>query len=233
MATGGSQDAAKTGSAPRQPTLADFADVLPGGTSEAWGRLAPFLPPDAYLVGGTALAIHLRHRVSRDLDFFTERAFGAAMFAAALKARFDDFQATRIDGGTVNGRLGVTKIQVLDASGQKRLAALTSLAGIRIAAVEDILAMKLKVIMDRGELRDYFDLMCIEKATDLDVVFGIRLYLVRYSPDVPEQHIYQIVKSLGYLGDVADDPGLPASKAEIAAYWSKRQAAVESGAGLR
>lgn len=228
-----SQHAPTAGPAPQQPTLADFADVLAEGTSEAWERLAPFLPPDAYLVGGTALAVHLRHRVSRDLDFFTEHTFDSTLLAAALKARFDDFQATKVDDGTVNGRLGVTKIQVLDASGQKRLAAVTSLAGIRIAAVEDILAMKLKVIMDRGELRDYFDLMCIEKATDLDAVAGIHLYLARYSPAVPEQHIYQIVKSLGYLDDVADDPGLHVSRVEIAAYWLKRQTAIENGAGLR
>ena len=32
-------------------------------------------------------------------------------------------------------------------------------AGVKVAGVEDIAAMKMKVIMERGALRDYFDLM--------------------------------------------------------------------------
>ena len=30
------------------------------------------MPPVAYLIGGTAIAAHLRHRLSRDLDFCFE-----------------------------------------------------------------------------------------------------------------------------------------------------------------
>jgi hypothetical protein len=44
--------------------------VLPGDTAEAWEKVCSIVPFSAYLVGGTAIAIHLQHRVSRDLDFF-------------------------------------------------------------------------------------------------------------------------------------------------------------------
>jgi hypothetical protein len=43
---------------------------LPGETSTFWEQVAPLLPADAYLGGGTAIAVHLRHRQSRDLGFF-------------------------------------------------------------------------------------------------------------------------------------------------------------------
>lgn len=33
------------------------------------------LPPNTYLAGGTALALYLGHRLSYDLDFFTDRKF--------------------------------------------------------------------------------------------------------------------------------------------------------------
>lgn len=203
--------------------LAEYSGVLPAGTSEAWVRLAPMVPETFYLAGGTALATHLRHRVSGDLDFFAEEPFDAERYARALTDRFDDFVATRIDDGTVNGMLGSTKLQFLDASTQTNVVEPTVLAGVRVASVEDILAMKLKVIMDRGELRDYFDLMCIEQQTDLDAVVGIRLYLDRYSPDVPDQHVFQIVKSIGFLDDVEEDPGLPMPKNQIRRYWAGRQ----------
>jgi hypothetical protein len=203
--------------------LSEHADVLPVGTSDAWVRLSTALPAQAYLAGGTALAIHLRHRVSMDLDFFTEAPFDAGAYARVLASRFGDFVATRIDDGTVNGLLGAIKVQFLDASTQKNLVGPALLAGVRVASTEDILAMKLQVILDRGELRDYFDLMCIENQTDLDAVVGVRLYLDRYSPAVPDQHVYQIVTSIGFLEDVEEDPGLPMSKKEIAAYWADRQ----------
>ncbi len=43
--------------------------VLPGDTAQTWETICSIVPPSAYLVGGTAIAVHLRHRVSRDLDF--------------------------------------------------------------------------------------------------------------------------------------------------------------------
>jgi hypothetical protein len=43
---------------------------LAPGTAEAWDALAPHLPASLYLGGGTAVAVHLRHRESADLDFF-------------------------------------------------------------------------------------------------------------------------------------------------------------------
>lgn len=43
---------------------------MPRATAHAWRTLAPHLPEDLYLGGGTALAVRLGHRVSQDLDFF-------------------------------------------------------------------------------------------------------------------------------------------------------------------
>jgi hypothetical protein len=44
--------------------------ILPSDTSTTWDIIAPVVPEQAYLGGGTAIAVHLGHRVSRDLDFF-------------------------------------------------------------------------------------------------------------------------------------------------------------------
>lgn len=37
--------------------------------ARAWRLIAPHLPDGLYLAGGTATALHLRHRRSNDLDF--------------------------------------------------------------------------------------------------------------------------------------------------------------------
>ena len=48
--------------------------MLPGDTAQTWLIIAPLMPTSAYLVGGTALTVHLQHRVSRDLEFFLENS---------------------------------------------------------------------------------------------------------------------------------------------------------------
>ena len=45
----------------------EVRQVVPRATAEAWETIAPVLPPGLYLAGGTALAVHLAHRVSNDL----------------------------------------------------------------------------------------------------------------------------------------------------------------------
>lgn len=49
--------------------------LLPPSTVEAWAKVAAVAPDGSYLAGGTALAVHLMHRVSRDLDVFVARDF--------------------------------------------------------------------------------------------------------------------------------------------------------------
>lgn len=203
--------------------LSGYAPVLPDGTSDAWSRVAPVVPQSMYLTGGTALAIHLLHRVSRDLDFFSEEEFDADAHASMLEGHFDDFAVTSLDRGTVNGLLGRTKLQFLDASPQRVLAETTEVAGLRLASVEDILASKIKVIADRGELRDYFDIMCIERDTGLSAVDGLGLFVKKYDPRSPDSAVGHAVRALGYLDDVGEDKGLPVGRDEIVSYWNRRQ----------
>ncbi len=68
-------------------TLAEFADVIPPETADAWPHVAAVCPPDGVLLGGTGLAIHLRHRVSRDLDVFAITEFDPSEIESALKGR--------------------------------------------------------------------------------------------------------------------------------------------------
>ncbi|WP_028244569.1 nucleotidyl transferase AbiEii/AbiGii toxin family protein [Pseudoclavibacter soli] len=206
--------------------LEAHAACLPEGTTQAWLRLAPIVPDWFYLSGGTALAVHLHHRVSRDLDLFAERDFDAEVLAATLSQRFSDFVPQMVAAGTVNGVIGSTKVQFLAAPQLQLLHETETVAGLRVSSVEDVLATKIKVIVDRAELRDYFDLMRIETDTELNVVDGVRMYLDKYRPAVPAQQIEMIVRSFGYFDDVAEDPGLPVSRDDVVAYWKDRQPSI-------
>jgi Nucleotidyl transferase AbiEii toxin, Type IV TA system len=202
---------------------AELTDILPDETARAWEHIASILPPSCRLAGGTALAVHLRHRQSRDFDFFyndpgldlaalEQRLYGLGSFAVSSRAP-----------GTLNGILAGAKLQFLDAHNQVELDEPEPHAGILVSSLADVFAMKVKVIGDRGELRDYFDLKRIEELTGRRVEEGIGLYMTRYQ--VPPEHpsIEHIVESLGYLDDVDDDDMLPERHATIGAYWKRRQ----------
>ncbi|HUF99826.1 MAG TPA: nucleotidyl transferase AbiEii/AbiGii toxin family protein [Ilumatobacter sp.] len=198
----------------------DLVDFMPSGTVETWQKIAPLVPAAAYLVGGTALTVHLRHRVSRDLDFFFDGHVDIDALEAALQ-KIGKLATTSKGPDTLNGVLGSTRIQFLEARNQQQLAAPTHVAGIQVASVEDILAMKLKVILDRGELRDYFDIMRIDEHV-VPVEEGIDLFMRRYGVGRGDNNIAAILSTLSYLGDVADDPMLPVKRPEIERYWTQR-----------
>lgn len=211
-------EAARRGDDAIPPELVPF---LPGTTANTWVKVAPLVPDSAYLAGGTGLTVHLHHRVSRDLDFMLERDEDLEQLREALE-EVGRFGVTYQDGGTLNGMLDGTKVQLLRAADQKMLRRATVVAGIRVASVEDILAMKLKVIMDRGEMRDYFDLMEIDRGA-VRVEEGIALFLEKYHPRESDQTVTAVVRSLAYLDDVADDPALPVDRDAIQDYWTRRQ----------
>lgn len=200
--------------------------VLPDDAAETWEGIAPILPAGLYLVGGTAIAAHLVHRPSRDLDFFfhegavdldglAERLRGAGPFAVVERT-----------AGTLNGVFSQTRLHFLhadEAGPQRRLEPTRPVAGLEVAGMGDLLAMKLKVIGERGELRDYFDVMTIEKQTGRTVEEGLGLVLARYRVEDPPSLVTRTVRALGYLDDLDEDDLLPARKREIARYWQRRQ----------
>lgn len=192
---------------------------------DAWLRIAPTVPDAAYLVGGTAIAVHLGHRRSRDLDFFTTARFDPDALQAQLRAA-GAFEVTNVTPGSLTGMFEGAKVQFLDAHDQHVLESPATVAGIRVAGIPDLLATKLKVVGDRGELRDYFDLKMIEERTAYRAEQGIAFYVARYRPPAPEASVAHIVRGLGYFGDVAGDPSLPAARAEIERYWRRRQAQI-------
>jgi hypothetical protein len=196
--------------------------MLPGDTAQTWVLIAPLMPNSAYLVGGTALTVHLQHRVSRDLDFFLEKnedldalwfAFQSVGYAVASERSAD----------TLNCLLNSTKVQVLEATTQSLISPTRKVAGIRVASVGDIMATKINVICGRGELRDYFDLMCIEQQAGLLAETGIALAIHKYDPQDRESFTYAVLRALGSFVDVADDPNLPMGRRDIENYWLRRQ----------
>jgi hypothetical protein len=200
--------------------------VLPPDTARTWETIASIVPPTAYLGGGTAIAVHLAHRVSRDLDFFFHHnSVNLEQLSTELSAA-GPFAVTQRAPGTLNGVFSATRVQFLHADEvhpQQLLETPNQVDGLHVAQISDLMAMKLKVVGDRGELRDYFDLMTIEQQTGRTADEGLALFLERFQPEYPDQAINHILLGLGYFDDVDPDDALPVSRQQIVDYWTHRQ----------
>ncbi|MGH2842504.1 MAG: nucleotidyl transferase AbiEii/AbiGii toxin family protein [Solirubrobacteraceae bacterium] len=208
--------------------------ILPPDTVATWDIIARVVPPDAYLGGGTAIAVHLTHRISRDLDFFFHRnSIDLDELTRRLTA-VGPFAVTERSAGTLNGVFSATKVQFLhtdEARPQHLLEPPQEVDGLHIAGLSDLMAMKLKVIGDRGELRDYFDLMTIEQRTGRTVDEGLALFTARFQPEYPQEAINHILLGLGYFDDVDPDDALPATRDQIVDYWTRRQPEIVAARG--
>lgn len=205
-------------------------EFLPLDAVRTWEAIAPLVPASAYLVGGTAITVHLRHRASRDLDFFFDDNVDLDALAEAL-TRAGEFAATMHTETTLNGVFSATRIQFLDARGHHAVDDDMRVGTLRIASMRDLVAMKLKVVGDRGELRDYFDLMAIEQAERGSAEMGLGDFLDRYRPKDPGTALLHIVEALGYLDDVDDDDLVPLPKKDVVSYWERRQPVVLRAVG--
>ena len=199
--------------------------VLPSDTAATWLTIAPRLPPALHLGGGTAVAVHLAHRESRDLDFFFHRSVDLGEVRNLLAA-LGEFAVTHESAGTLKGLFGKTKIEIFDACELTQLTKPVVVAGLRVASLHDLMAMKLKVMAERGEMRDYFDVKAIDEEGAISVEEGIELYMRRYGIDSSSDALLHLYRTMGDLSDVEEDDLLPIELAELQRWWGARQARV-------
>jgi len=120
-----------------------------------------------YLTGGTALsAFYLHHRLSVDLDFFSDKPFDydeLTVFLDAIKEEFNlkDISAVKIFDRwqfTVGAKEPVKLEFVYFNHEKKRLRPLERQMNIFVDSLDDIAANKTLAFFDRNEPKDLFDL---------------------------------------------------------------------------
>ncbi len=127
-----------------------------------------------YLAGGTGLALYLGHRFSIDLDFFSGQPDAVGLDERdQLRRKFDDPSLTiTYDKDTTfvaNWRqvgLSFFRLQQYPLVQPAQM-----LDGVPIASLEEIGAMKLAAIIDRGTRKDLVDLYFILQQVPLEKLF--------------------------------------------------------------
>lgn len=147
-------------------------EVLPCAQRRLWRQLQPSVKLGMVLYGGTAIALRLGHRTSVDFDFFTDKpldkeALQAALpfiaGAAVLQDQPDSFTVAVSDG---EAKAGHVKLSFFGGIGFGRVGEpeATEDGVVRVASLVDLLATKVKVILQRVEARDYQDIAAMIRA---------------------------------------------------------------------
>jgi len=112
-----------------------------------------------YLAGGTGCALHLGHRISKDLDFFSKIQFVHFELQESLKSH-GDFVIDYTDTQTLIGRFNTTKISFFHYD-YPLIRNLETYLKLNIASLKDSGCMKIDTISSRGKKRDFVDLFFI------------------------------------------------------------------------
>lgn len=168
---------------------------------------------NAYLAGGTALALQIGHRQSIDFDFFTSSS-NLGMEEVAIKLRkLGRFEIDELTSKTINGFFNNVRFSLFDYL-YPLIRPLKKYLGIDIASCEDISAMKLVAITDRGTKKDFIDLYFIAKQL-FSTEKAFEFYDQKYA--LLKQNRMTLLKSLQYFSD-ADESEMPVMLQKI--EWS-------------
>jgi predicted nucleotidyltransferase component of viral defense system len=114
---------------------------------------------DFSLVGGTALSLLYGHRMSIDLDLFSNKPFNNEIITNALVEKFGN----AFDNRSTNPRFGIfcfvnqVKIDIVRHP-HPQIRPELNIEGIRIFSTEDIIAMKVQAVLGRGKKKDFWDI---------------------------------------------------------------------------
>ena len=109
------------------------------------------------LVGGTALSLQVGHRISIDIDLFTDRDFDSERLANYLEKLYK-LSETKIIKNGIFGFINGVKLDLI-AHKYPLIYPIQNLKGIRIASLPEIGAMKLNVIVENGSrYKDFVDM---------------------------------------------------------------------------
>jgi hypothetical protein len=183
--------------------------ILPRAQQEIWPQLAPATRLSFALYGGTAVALYLGHRVSVDFDFFRSAPLDKKEIEASF-AFMPNAQTIQEGENTLvvvapmpSGPVTVSFFGGV-AIGRINEPSQTKDSKILVASIEDLLATKLKAILDRAEAKDYQDISAMLSASiSLEKSLGAFAKMYGKDPALP-------LRAMGFFKD-GDLPSLPES----------------------
>lgn len=176
-------------------------EILPPAQRAFWPELS-VIPAHFVLYGGTAIALHLGHRISEDFDFFSRQSFDPQQLMDEVPI-FSGAEVLQVAPNTLTIRQHDVKFSFF---GLPRMTELNppiqwNAPVIKIAPLIDLVATKIRVIQVRAEPKDYLDLAAIFSLTEISLADGLAAAQKIYGQNFSR---HASLKALVYF----DDPAL-------------------------
>ena len=151
---------------------------------------------DFYLVGGTALALYWGHRISVDIDLFTDRNVDLDR----LEAQINAMGYSQLDSKNPIGRIYTIKNIKCDFLNYPYPFLYPPLIsdGLQVAHVDDVVSLKLGALANRGAKKDIYDLYYILQKYSISQLS--QLYRKKFNVT----DVLPLIKSLAYFEDAEE-----------------------------
>ncbi|MEA3332590.1 MAG: nucleotidyl transferase AbiEii/AbiGii toxin family protein [Pseudomonadota bacterium] len=189
--------------------------------------LAEFIANAAFLkkyvlAGGTALSLHLCHRKSEDLDFFTySDSFEKKEIFAYINNRFEQVEIINQTNDQIDLLINGVKVTFFNA--KWNFLKPKTIKRFNLSPLKAIAGMKVNTLFLRAKFRDYYDLyFLVREGMTLQEIF-------QYSKDVIAGVTFKMLAiALVYTDDIEDEdiahlqPELKISIKEIRSFFEKQ-----------
>lgn len=145
---------------------------------------------DFRLVGGTALSLQIGHRASIDIDLFSDVEYGTLDFDAIEKHLMESFQFVDfLDISPAMGKsyfVGDHKDHTIKLDlyyTNTFIQPYIEVDGIRMATIEEIIAMKVDVVQRGGRKKDFWDLHDLLKSYGIIQMLDLHKQRYPYTHD--------------------------------------------------
>jgi predicted nucleotidyltransferase component of viral defense system len=152
------------------------------------------------LVGGTALALKFGHRISVDLDFFSNKDFDIENITKALQTEFTSnflIESKNLKWGLFCFIEDI-KVDIIHYK-HPTIYQPDTIENIRIYSTPDIAAMKINAILGRGKKKDFWDLL--ELLQHYKLAELISFYNKKYAS---QNLLITIPQAITYFDDAED-----------------------------
>lgn len=152
-----------------------------------------------YLGGGTGLALQFGHRVTEELDFFTDKEFEPMELSRYLEAK-TQYRRISTSLGVLHCTRSKIKLSFIHTP-VPLLYPVVKFENNTVANWRDILAEKFKTLSQRGSRKDFYDIYACYIFGDIRIEEGVEILKRRFAGT--DINYYDILKSLAYF-DIGD-----------------------------
>ncbi len=178
-------------------------DILNESQKKVLSQLAYALAgTEFYMAGGTALALHIGHRLSIDFDWFITTFENPEKLFQRLEDCGIVFDIKSVDIGTVYMEIDTVQVSFI---GYKypmlHPPMMLPHEGVKLAGTDDIACMKLSAIASRGSRKDFIDLYFL-----INFFRSLEDYLKLYMQKYQNRDVGHVIRSLVYFQDAEAEP---------------------------